>query len=391
MHKRLIVILLFVVAAALTYQYMRPLPAVSAIAQIKTSPRTTPIDLPWPSTGQAAIGAEGYGVLSSHNASSPAPIASITKVITALAVLKQKPLDPGAQGPLITLDSTDLDYFNYYYLHDGSVANVQPGEKITEYQALQGMLLPSANNLADSLARWAFGSVDNYVKYANIMVRDLGLSHTTVGSANGFSDKTTSTAEDLVRLGELAMNDPVVADIVGQSSAELPVAGTVKNVNWLLGADGIEGIKTGNTDGAGGCYLFAAKRAIAGHDMTVIGAILGQPDLLSAISAARPLLQATGKGFTEVKAIQKNDIFGYYAVPWGDPVPIKASMDVSLLVWRGADVKILNEPLDIMAPAQAGAYVGKVTAQSSGQKASSALVLSKDLHGPSLQWRMSHY
>jgi D-alanyl-D-alanine carboxypeptidase (penicillin-binding protein 5/6) len=99
------------------------------------------------------------------------------------------------------------------------VVKVAAGEQISEYQALQAMLLPSANNMADSLARWAFGSPADYVTYANGIIKKMGLSHTVVGNTNGFDDTTTSTADDLVMIGLQAMRNPVIADIVSQSTA----------------------------------------------------------------------------------------------------------------------------------------------------------------------------
>src|SRR6266404_863586 len=205
--KRLLLPLLIILLAFGVYQYLRPVPSVTPVSQIATVPQTKAINLPWPGSGQEAIGAHGYGVLASHNTDTPVPIASIAKIITALAVLKQKPLTPGSQGPTITLNGTDVDLFNYYYSKNGSVAQVTNGEQISEFQALETMLLPSANNMADSLARWAFVSVNAYITYANQMVKTMGLNHTTVGDANGFTDTTTSTADDLVKLGIAALDN----------------------------------------------------------------------------------------------------------------------------------------------------------------------------------------
>ncbi len=91
--------------------------------------------------------------------------------------------------------------------------------------------------------------------------------------------------------------NPVIADIVSQKSATIPVAGTINNVNWLLGTDGINGIKTGNTDQAGGCFLFSAKHTIDGHDITLIGAIVSAPDLMASVNDSKPLIAAIDKGF----------------------------------------------------------------------------------------------
>jgi D-alanyl-D-alanine carboxypeptidase (penicillin-binding protein 5/6) len=388
--KKAIFIVLALAAAGLVYLYLRPVPKVAATTVILTVSKGPPVSLPWPGGGQAAIGAEDYGVLASHGAQKPVPIASVAKVITAYAVLSQRPLALGEQGPAITLDSTDLSYFNYYYTHGGSDTNIKVGEKISEYQALQAMLLPSSNNMADSLARWAFGSTADYVAYANQMVKDIGLAHTTVGNASGFNDKTLSTAADLVQLGELALKSPVIAGIVSQPTAKIPVEGEVSNVNDLLGSYGIDGIKTGNTDEAGGCYLFSSKQTIQGQPVELVGAVLDQPNLQEALKAAPPLIAAADSGFRQTTPVKQNQDMGYYKTLWGARAGIIASGDVSLLAWQGQPLQAINSPQPISTPAGGGSQVGIVTAKSSSKSASSVLTLRQSLPGPSFWWRLSH-
>lgn len=370
--------------------YFRPVSAIQPELSSVTLSSGAPAALPWPAAGQAALGAVGYGLLESSGSSAPVPIASVSKVITALAILQKKPIAPGTQGETITLGKNDVDLFNYYYLHDGSVAQVSSGEQLTEYQALEAMLLPSANNMADSMAIWAFGSIQSYVDYANSMVKRMGLLHTTVGGASGFDDNTTSTAEDLVKLGLTAMDNNLIKDIVAEPAAKLPVAWTVRNVNWLLGQDGIVGIKTGNTGKAGGCYLFAAKRHIDGQGVTVVGAILGDSDLNSAIRHADKLVTASDSGFQKLIVVHKGQELGEYQTPWGQSARITSPKDVPLLVWKGAAVKISSDIGNITPPAKAGAAAGSIKISNSHKTVSSPAVLGSDISGPSWRWRVFH-
>jgi D-alanyl-D-alanine carboxypeptidase (penicillin-binding protein 5/6) len=282
----------------------------------------------------------------------------------------------------------DVDLFNYYYSRDGSVAQVSAGEQLSEFQALQAMLLPSANNIADSMARWAFGSVDAYVAYANTMVKNMGLSQTTVGGASGFADNTTSTATDLVKLGIAALNNPAIAQVVNQVSAQIPVAGTVNNVNWLLGQDGVVGIKTGNTDKAGGCYLFAAKRSLSGHEFTIVGAILALPQLNDAISAADPLIKASDNGFQHVTAIHQDQVLAAYQAPWGPTAQAVAGGNTDLWVWKGQDIKIVNGSGLLSPPTSAGSTVGRASAQIGQQTSGTPLILKQAVSGPSWHWKI---
>src|SRR5882672_4752534 len=228
--------------------YLRPLPVVTANAASLSSQLGTPT-IAWPAVGQSAVGAIGYGVLANSGEQSKIPTASVAKIITALTVLKAKPLKLGEQGPSITISNADVALYNQYVAASGSVAKVAVGEQLSEYQALQAMLLPSANNVADTLAIWAFGSLKAYKAQATQLVEELGLTQTTIGDdASGYSPSTVSTAPDLVQLGEAALQNPVVAQIVRQHSAVLPVAGTVTNADTLLGTNGIIGIKVGNNN-----------------------------------------------------------------------------------------------------------------------------------------------
>jgi D-alanyl-D-alanine carboxypeptidase (penicillin-binding protein 5/6) len=372
----------------LTVLYLRPVPKVAPQSQVPPAIAAQAVQLTWPAGGQAALGAEGYGLLARSGASSPVPIGSTAKVITALAVLKQKPLAVGSQGPTITLNGRDVEAFNNYYSSNGSVTQVAAGEQISEYQALQSLMLPSSNNMADTLANWAFGGLANYTTFANQMVKNMGLSHTTIGDTNGFSDTTTSTADDMAKIALAAISNPVIAQIVDQQTAQIPVEGTIKNTNFLLGQDGIIGIKTGHTDKAGGNYIFATKQTIAGHQLTIVGAILSQAQLTDAISSAPPLINSTVTNFEPKIIIHKNQVLGVYKAPWGATANLVSAKDVNLQVWDGSDIKIINEPDSIKAPLKTGAAVGKVTVKSLNHTASSSLVLSNDLKAPSPLWRI---
>lgn len=373
------------------FAFLRPLPLVKATPETVNIKTGAAISLPWPSYGQAAFGAASYGLLASHGDQKPAPIASVAKIITALFVLQQKPLALNAQGPTITLDATDVGYYNYYYANDGSIAKVTNGEQISEYQALQALLLPSANNMADSLARWAFGSTDAYVTYANSHIKDLGLTQTTVGGPSGFSAYTTSTANDLVRLGIQALANPVIAQIVNQQSAVVPVAGEIHNVNWLLGADGVNGIKTGNTDQAGGCFLFSAKHSVNGQDITLVGAVMGAPDLNQAIKDAKPILESADSGFQKITAIKKGQILGSYTADWGATAQAVAANDVSLYVWRGQAITASLSLNNINGNTATDSAVGGLQITANGQTASMQALLNQKFAKPSLTWRIFRY
>jgi serine-type D-Ala-D-Ala carboxypeptidase (penicillin-binding protein 5/6) len=239
----------------------------------------------WPAYGQAAVQIGQSRARAGPNQHAAA-IASVAKVMTAYLVLRDHPLRPGQDGPTITLTDADVVDTDRRRGQQESVVPIAAGEQLTERQALQALLLPSANNIAAVLARWDAGSVDRFVARMNAAARSLGMTHTRYTDPSGLDDATVSTAADQLRLVNRAMRLPVFASIVATRTATLPVAGTVHNTNRLLGYDGFVGIKTGSTTAAGGCFAFRAIRRIDGKRTTITGVVLGQPGLVAAFAAA---------------------------------------------------------------------------------------------------------
>ena len=109
-----IVVLVLVLGAGglLANQYFRPLPAITGQPKLAAQRALgTAPSLPWPSKGSAALWVAGYGLLAAHGAAAPRPIASTTKMMTALLVLEDHPLHPGQPGPTVTITAQDVgDY-----------------------------------------------------------------------------------------------------------------------------------------------------------------------------------------------------------------------------------------------------------------------------------------
>ena len=135
-----------------------------------------------------------------------------------------------------------------------SVARVKAGQGLSERQALEALLLPSANNIATLLARWDAGNLEAFVTKMNQQARRLGLKHTSYADASGVDSATMSSANDQARLATAALRKRVFAQIVSMRQAQLPVAGVVGNLNPLLGRGGVFGVKTGSTSGAAAAW-----------------------------------------------------------------------------------------------------------------------------------------
>ena len=371
------------------WRYRQPVPSLTAVNQAINLPAGTTAQVNWPSSAESAVGALGYGVLATSNVQTPVPIASVAKLITSLAVLQKYPLKLGEQGPTITLTAGDVGLYNKYNAENGSTVPVQAGEQISEYQILQAMLLPSANNLADSAAIWAYGSMAAYKAKATQLVLTLGLTQTTIGSdASGFAPDTTSTASDLVKLGEAAMGNSVLEQIVGQTTADLPVVGQVYNVDSLLGHDGIIGAKTGNSDQAGGVFVFAANHVVANKTVVMIGAVAGVPDLQAAFNATLPLLESAKSNLVATTVTHTGDVLVNYTLPWGGKVSAVSQHDLIAATWKGSTIQPALEVQRVKVPSTGHAVVGSLSLTVGGQIVATPVVLQRSIGIPPWWWRI---
>jgi D-alanyl-D-alanine carboxypeptidase (penicillin-binding protein 5/6) len=256
----------------------------------------------WPEAGVSAADITGLGVVAGPGAHRRVPIASVAKVMTAYIVLRDHPLSPGQQGPDIVVQAAEAAAYRAEVRNGDSLVPVTAGERVSERQALEALLLPSADNMAWILARWDAGSQAAFVARMNATARALGMTATRYTDPSGLAASTVSSAADQVVLGTAAMHQPALAAIAAMRSAVIPVAGLVRNLNTLLGQDGIAGLKTGSDSAAGGCVLLASWRDVrgAGSRVLIVAAVLGQPGtaetiLPNALGAGRHLMLGLGQ------------------------------------------------------------------------------------------------
>lgn len=178
------VALLVVVAAAsaglvAAARIDRPLPQPTVATgghAVSVVPGSTP-DPPWPATGQAAVAIPALGYANQSGPEQPVPIASLTKMTTALVVLRDHPVPLGSSGPTVTVTPDEAAQFDVDLANDETNIPLLPGETLTELQLLEALLVRSADDAAYTLAVWDAGSQQAFVAKMNALAASLGALH----------------------------------------------------------------------------------------------------------------------------------------------------------------------------------------------------------------------
>jgi D-alanyl-D-alanine carboxypeptidase (penicillin-binding protein 5/6) len=211
------------------------------------------------------------------------PMASVTKVMTALLVLQAGNLGRQIQVP----KAAEV----YAWKYGGETAALHPGDVLTAQQLLEALLLPSGADAAYTLANAYGPGLAAFVARMNATAVKMGMAHTHFTSPDGLpyptETATYSTPSDLLTLGLAAMRYPAFRSIVDLRFYHLPKGRGHHQYWWdntdaLIGSyQGAVGIKSGYTDDAGHCLLFEAGR----NGRTLIGVVLGSPATGTAAAA----------------------------------------------------------------------------------------------------------
>jgi D-alanyl-D-alanine carboxypeptidase (penicillin-binding protein 5/6) len=250
--------------------------------------------------------------------------------------------------------------------------------------------------MATLLADWDAGSTNLFVAKMSATAQKLGLSSTHITDPSGADAGTTSTAEDLVRLGEKALSIPVLRQMVslGQPSVLIPMTNVVYNLNFDLGRDGIIGIKTGSDSSAQGCYLVAAQQNIGGKPVTVVGAVLGQPagslgPNTAAVDAGDALVQSIFASLHSYPLFAPGQKVGEVAAPWGATAPVTVAQPVTVVGWPGLTVTLAARRDIPKGALPWGAVVGTLRATVGTTSTHVQLRTATALSKPGWWWRLT--
>ena len=332
----------------------------------------------------------GVDPIATGGGSDALPMASVAKIITALVVLDAKPLAVGEPGPAYSLVTADYQDYLDYTADGARTVIVFPGESWTQRELLQAMILGSSNNHADTLARWAFGSVDAYVTAANAWLAENDMPQTSVTDANGLLDSSTGTGADLARIAGLAATNPVIADIIANPASALVNQRGVSNTTAYLPELGITGISRSYTDAGGVCFLFTAAVTVDEQTFTFAGGFIGEPDYDTLTADLTALMASATAGVSEVPVLTEGDAYASFTTAWGDTADAVVATPRTKFGWQAAEPTGAVVTLDDVKTGRAGSKVGRVTVDAFGETVTSTLELDDSLTDPGPGWRLLH-
>ena len=371
------------------FAILAPVPAAAPTIVARTELVTPAPDVTLPGYGAAAIGAADSDQLyAARDGDGVRPIASIAKVVTALVVLDAHPIDGDGPGQTITLTAADSRLPAQYRAINGTVAPAPAGATITQRQIIELMLVHSANNYAETLATWSFGSVDAYLVAARTWLDDNGLGALSVADTTGFSPLNTASPRTLLDLARIAVADPVVSAAAALPEVSIPGIGTFDNRNLVLGIDGVTGLKTGTLRVAGACLLFSAQELIDGEMETVVGVVLAGPDHPTIAADVRTLLATVRDDYHELSLGEAGELVARYDTEWGSSVTLHLAETVDDTVWgRVQSVSFVRAPT--VQPGMPLPDPGSVTVRYAERTSSIPLEWRGTLDGPDLAWRLA--
>jgi D-alanyl-D-alanine carboxypeptidase (penicillin-binding protein 5/6) len=258
-------------------------------AQVPSKQPIDSLDGPPFVTAKAWVVADGRTgeVLWGQHEADALDIASTTKIMTAVVVLRMIAKDPGVRNEMVTFSKRADRTI-------GSTSDVREGERLPVHELLYGLLLPSGNDAAVAFAEYFGGRLSppadssdaadplaRFIAEMNRVAAELGLRETHYANPNGLpAAGHHSSARDLARLTRHALAEPAFAAVVSTAKhgcTLLDAKGQRRNVVWtntnrLLETEGYDGVKTGTTSAAGNCLVASGRRGGDHLIVVVLGA-----------------------------------------------------------------------------------------------------------------------
>ena len=300
------------------------------------------------------------------NENTPVPMASTTKIMTAIVMMEQIGEDRLSEEVIVSKEAADIM---------GSRLGLDTGDKITYNDLLYGLMLCSGNDAAVQIAISVVGSVENFAELMNKKAIELGLENTHFVTPHGLDrEGHYTTALELAKIADYALNIPKIAEVVSTREYTVTINGYSKNVsntNELLGyLNGVNGVKTGYTSKAGRCLVTSANR----DGFNIIVVVLGADTKKIRTKDSIKLIEYTYREYelTNIKALvdkeyknwlemNKKRLYVYKGIKTKPDIYIEDGKYTLYPIKKGDNITIESTAnTKFEAPVYAGSEVGRI-------------------------------
>lgn len=301
------------------------------------------------------------------------PMASTTKIMTAIVMCEKL----GEERMQETVEvCKEAAYTN------GSSMGIKTGDKVTYHDLLYGLMLPSGNDAAVQIAISIAGSVENFAGLMNKKAEELGLEHTHFVTPHGLDRESHyTTAKELAIITDCALSNPMIAKVVSTESYTVTINGypkTLNNSNELLGyLNGVTGVKTGYTSGAGRCLVTSSNR----DGFEIITVVLGSDtkkirtkDSIRLIEYAyknyqlKNIEELVQDEYREWCKLNQKRIYVNKGVKTNPEIYLEEIQNKIYPITQNTNIMIDSEvETNYEAPMEANTVVGKITVQIDGK------------------------
>lgn len=346
---------------------------IAPAAAAGLGPPPTPAGTAW-----LLVDGESGEVLAARNEDVARPMASTTKMMTALVAIESGDLDR-----VVTVVPAAVAVGE-------SSAGLRPGQRVTMRDLIRALMIGSGNDAAIAIAYAVAGSEAEFVTRMNDRAKEMGLTATRFANPHGLDEPGhRSSPRDLVVLGRAVMKDPFLRALVGQRTTSIPAPdgsgkATLESENDLLSImPAADGIKTGHTDGAG--YVLVAHATSKGLGRDFYAVVMGEPDRATRAADAKALLQWGFANYARPvvlprgRAVADIEVQGVPGATVGlaPPAPVAATLRIG----KPVAMRVIA-PSMAVTPVERGQRLGRVEVLQGGTVVARAALVATGPVGP---------
>lgn len=328
------------------------------------------------------------------NDSTPKPLASLSKLITVLVCQEAAPLAPGEDGPTYTWTAEDVQRQAELVAINGVAFPIPAGTEISLRDMLKLIFLPSANDFAAAYAYSVFGDNETFLAAVADWAEHNEIDSLTMVEPTGMNENNQASADDLVRIARMVLENPTLAEFTDMATADIPGIGLVESSNPLIYEPGIVGLKTGTSSDAGYNLIVAQTTDVDGRELIKISVTLGRDSLEQRAESGRSML-ASMEGLQQgFELVSDGETVGSVTTWTGEVVPLvtTGAANATLLPGEDASRTITLNGVSATPAATSGGEitVGEITVDSPTGSERVGVVTGAAIVEPDLWWRLTH-